>query len=500
MKGPFMNPFEKLKFISSKSPGSSTIGLDDDSINEFLKLDPKLELAISRAYTNFEKHQKELKDLFDISEQEQEQIQIIQKDFLNFYANDTVNPYISLDACGPWIITSCGAVIHDSGGYGMLGFGHSPQNILNSMNNSSHVMANIMTANLQQLIFAKAIKKEIGHSRDEEHKNTFAKFVCLNSGSEAVSLALRLSDINAKIQIEQRNLNKQTKIVSLEQSFHGRTDWPARVSDSCITKYKKHLASFHNMDHLIIVPPNDTVSLENIFKTANKENTFIQAVIFEPVMGEGNPGLGITPEYYKVAQALCKEHKSTLIADSIQAGLRTHGCLSIVDYPGFQKLPAPDCEIYSKALNAGQYPLSVLAVGKDISSLYQSGMYGNTMTGNPRALSVATEVLNSLTPEIRENIRNKGILFLKKSQDLAEKFPEFITDTQGTGLLMSISINPQKAQVVGFQGLETLLRKKGIGVIHGGENALRFTPWFGISEKEVNLIFSKIEDVLHSLS
>ena len=30
--------------------------------------------------------------------------------------------------------------------------------------------------------------------------------------------------------------------------------------------------------------------------------------------------------------------------------------------PGFEGFEAPDMETYSKALNAGQYPLSVLAV------------------------------------------------------------------------------------------------------------------------------------------
>jgi adenylyltransferase/sulfurtransferase len=36
--------------------------------------------------------------------------------------------------------------------------------------------------------------------------------------------------------------------------------------------------------------------------------------------------------------------------------------LSFVDYPGMEGIAAPDMETYSKALNAGQYPLSVLAV------------------------------------------------------------------------------------------------------------------------------------------
>ena len=43
-------------------------------------------------------------------------------------------------------------------------------------------------------------------------------------------------------------------------------------------------------------------------------------------------------------------------------------------------------ETYSKALNAGQYPLSVLALTAPTAELYRKGVYGNTMTTNPRAL------------------------------------------------------------------------------------------------------------------
>ena len=51
----------------------------------------------------------------------------IQQGWCHLYPEDTRNPYIPLAAKGPWIITMHGAVLHDNGGYGMLGFGHSPE-------------------------------------------------------------------------------------------------------------------------------------------------------------------------------------------------------------------------------------------------------------------------------------------------------------------------------------------------------------------------------------
>ena len=421
----------------------------------------------------------------------------MQKDFINFYPPETVNPYIPLAAKGPWIVTTSGAVIHDSGGYGMLGFGHGPSRIIEAMSKENHVMANIMTPSLKQYELEQLLKQEIGHSRKDHSKHKLGKFVCLNSGSESVGLALRITD--ARVMQEQSKSVKHCKFVTLKKSFHGRTDKPAQVSSSSLPFYKKHLASFAERGNLITVEINNTACLTEVFVEAEKKGHHIQAVIFEPVMGEGNPGEALTPEFYNCARQLTYKHGSSLIIDSIQAGIRAHGCLSITDYPGFQDLDPPDCETYSKAINAGQYPLSILAMTDSFASYYKPGMYGNTMTTNPRALAVACTVLESLCPELRENISVAGNKFLEEAKKLQADYGSLVAEVHGTGLLMSFEIDPKQADVIGFDGLETKLRKKGIGVIHGGTNALRFTPWFGITGPEIDLIFKKVREVFDQL-
>ena len=79
----------------------------------------------------------------------------------------------------------------------------------------------------------------------------------------------------------------------------------------------------------------------------------LMALFMEPVMGEGDPGMSVAPEFYAVARELTEAHGSLLLMDSIQAGLRATGDLSVVDYSGFERLGAPDMETYSKAMNAG---------------------------------------------------------------------------------------------------------------------------------------------------
>jgi acetylornithine/succinyldiaminopimelate/putrescine aminotransferase len=246
----------------------------------------------------------------------------------------------------------------------------------------------------------------------------------------------------------------------------------------------------------LTVEPNNISQLEQVFDYAEKHQMFIEAFFMEPVMGEGNPGQAITPEFYARARALTKAHGCLLLVDSIQAGLRAHGVLSICDYPGFEKLDVPDMETYSKALNGGQYPLSVLAVSPAIADLYRTGVYGNTMTTNPRALDVAVAILNDITPELRQNIRDRGVELVEKLTALQKQLGGKITKVQGTGLLVSAELDPAQYKNFGANSTEEYMRKHGINVIHGGSNALRFTPSFDITSAGVDLIVECTRDAI----
>lgn len=487
-----MELIKKLHEMRQRTGPSVTKGLEDAVIQSFLAKDKDLSEGIDKAYQFFLGLEKEFGEKLKLPELDV--IAFIQDDYVNFYEPTTVNPYVAIHAQGPWIFTLNGAVVHDSGGYGMLGFGHAPRSVIEAMG-KEQVMANIMTANFSQKRLTERLKKEIGHTR-KDRTGLYTKFLCLNSGSESVTVAARIADLNAKKLTDPgaRYHGRKIMMLSLKGSFHGRTERPAMASDSSAKSYKK-LASFRD-SHLITAEINNVESLRQAFKDADAQNIFFEMMLMEPVMGEGNPGVGITREFYDEARKLTREHGALLMMDSIQAGLRTQGVLSIVDYPGFETAESPDMETYSKAVNAGQYPLSILALDSTTAALYETGLYGNTMTTNPRALDVACTVLDLVTPEVRENIRTRGREFVQKFKDLQKEFPAAITDATGTGLLCALHLSPEGYKVIGTEGVETWLRLNGIGVIHGGKNALRFTPHFKITSLEVDLVIEKIRQAL----
>lgn len=486
-----MNLIEKLAPLRAHSGQRLTTGLDDATLLRLARSHPDLEAAVDAAAAEHAGLSDEFADLFALDEAAQ--LRAVQGGYINFYADDAINPYVALAARGPWVVTLNGAVLYDAGGYGMIGFGHTPAAVLQAMS-KPQVMANIMTPSLSQLRFDRALRKEIGHTRGG---CPFAKFLCLNSGSESVGLAARIADINTKLQTDPgaKYAGRTVKRVVVKGSFHGRTERPALYSDSSRKAYQQHLASYRNEDSVIAVDPYDAEALKRVFADADSNGWFVEAVFLEPVMGEGDPGRSLPPAFYAVARELTRSHGSLLLVDSIQAGLRAHGVLSIVDYPGFEGQDAPDMETYSKALNAAQYPLSVLAVNERAAGLYRKGVYGNTMTTNPRALDVACATLNLLTPQLRENIRLRGVEAVEKFENLKTELGGLVTQVQGTGLLFSCELAPQ-FKCYGAGSTEEWLRERGLNVIHGGANSLRFTPHFAMTSDELDLLVGMVGQAL----
>jgi len=483
----------KLHDIRKHSGARRTHGLPDDVLGRFLAADATLGRAIDEAA---EKHAALRASDPELAMMEEAGlVEALQADFVNFYAPPTVNPYVALAARGPWIVTTHGGVLHDSGGYGMLGAGHGPDDVIEAMA-GNWVMANVMTASLSQKRLADRLKREIGHTR--AGGCPYARFICMNSGSEGVAVAARIVDVNAKRMTDPggRYAGRPRRLLGLTGGFHGRTTRPAQWSDSCLGSYKDNLASFRDRDNLITVEPNDLDALRAAFAQAEADGVFLEAMFMEPVMGEGDPGRAVTRAFYDLARQLTRDHGALLLMDSIQAGFRATGCLSVTDYPGFQGAEPPDMETYSKALNAGQYPLSVLALTQAAADLYVRGVYGNTMTTNPRALEVACVVLDNVTDALRQNIVARGHEFVEKFQALQADFPDLVTGVEGTGLLLAVHIDPDRVAVVGFEGLEVWCRLRGLGVVHGGDNALRFTPHFRITSAEIDMMVGIVRDGL----
>merc|ERR1712187_245279 len=98
-----------------------------------------------------------------------------------------------------------------------------------------------------------------------------------------------------------------------------------------------------------------------------------------------------------------------------------------------------------------------------------------------------------LTPAIRNNIVEMGKYCVHKYEELMKEIPGIIIRVNGTGLLFQVKLDP-KFPVTAMDGVEMVLRRRGINVIHGGTNALRFTPNFDITRQEADMQICHVRD------
>ncbi|MCB0336608.1 MAG: hypothetical protein KDD62_09885, partial [Bdellovibrionales bacterium] len=163
----------------------TTHGLSNEVIESFLAKGSALAVAIEQAHDVFQSLSDNEREMCSLPESEL--IHKLQDGILNFYPSTAVLPFVPLAAQGPWMVTTHGAVVYDTGGYGMLGLGHNPDKVLAAMSEEC-VMANVMSASFWQYRFLEMLRARIGFTRPER-ECPYEKFVCMNSGSEAMSVA-----------------------------------------------------------------------------------------------------------------------------------------------------------------------------------------------------------------------------------------------------------------------------------------------------------------------
>src|SRR6185437_7429910 len=221
-----MKPIDMLRALRNQGGQVRTHGLDDATIERFAGQGADLAGAIADAHASFVQLKAAHPEVLGMDEDAQ--LHALQSGFVNFYPDDAVCPFVPLAARGAWIVTLKGAVLYDCGGYGMLGFGHNPPAVMKALA-KPQAMANVMTPSLAQHAFTEALRKEIGHHAG---KHPFAKFMCLNSGSESATLAARIADVNAKLMTDAgaKYAGRTIKRLVVKGAFHGRTERPALYS------------------------------------------------------------------------------------------------------------------------------------------------------------------------------------------------------------------------------------------------------------------------------
>jgi predicted acetylornithine/succinylornithine family transaminase len=293
-------------------------------------------------------------------------------------------------------------------------------------------------------------------------------FFC-NSGTEAMEAAIKMvRSHGGKIGPE------KYEIVSLDNSFHGRTMGALSVTGQA--KYRKDFEPL--LAGVRFVPPNDVAALEEAIgpRTAG--------VILEWIQGEGGI-IPLTYEYVAKAKALAAHHNALVVFDEIQCGVGRPG-----KYFAYQLAdPAilPDITVAAKPLACG-LPLGVLIANQKAAATIGPGMHGTTFGGGPLACRVALECLE-IIGELLPSIYRLGGDFRMQLTEMARHFG-FIREIRGCGLMIGVELDKPGKQIVLDAMAEGLL----INCTH--DTVLRFLPPYIITEEEIDRAMKILRRVL----
>ncbi len=280
-----------------------------------------------------------------------------------------------------------------------------------------------------------------------------------NTGTEAMEGALKIARAHGRAIHADK-----TEIISLENSFHGRT-----LGALSITGQEKYRRDFEPLlPGVRFVPLNDIPALEAAF------NERTAAIVLEMIQGEG----GIYPlshEFALRARQLADRHRALLIADEIQCGVGRPG--TFFAYQRSHPVILPDVLAAAKPLAAG-IPLGVLVANEKAAAAIKPGMHGTTFGGGALACRVAMETLD-IIEELLPDIQRVGGYFHVVLNELARKH-SFVKEVRGFGLMLGVELTVPGKQIV----LDALAEGLLINCTH--ETVLRFLPPYIVTEKEVD--------------
>lgn len=278
-----------------------------------------------------------------------------------------------------------------------------------------------------------------------------------NSGAEANEGALKL----AKKYSYMKYGGKRNKILSLKDSFHGRTLGTLTATGQ--DKFHKYFDPFP--DGYDYVTPN---SIED-FK--EKLTDDVCAIIMEAIQGEGGVNL-LNSNFVQEVCNVCKEKDVLIIFDEVQCGLGRTGHIFCFQEFGVEA----DIITLAKGLGGG-LPIGAILCNEKLSNTFTPGDHGSTFGGNPVVCAGALAVLDQIcNDELLSSVQAKG-KFIR--QTLTKSKLPLVKNIRGLGLMIGIEVScpPDEIQKKALE--------KGLLILTAGKNVVRLLPPLTISEIEI---------------
>ncbi len=290
-----------------------------------------------------------------------------------------------------------------------------------------------------------------------------AKAFFCNSGAEANECAVKI----ARKYGEKRGAYR---IVTLENSFHGRT-----LTTLAATGQEGFHREFLPLtEGFLYAQAGDLAGIQALLDGS------VCAVMLEMVQGEG----GVIPMDEGFVQGLaqlCREKDVLLLIDEVQTGIGRTGRFFAYQGYGVQ----PDVVTCAKGI-AGGLPMGACLVSERLGDILQPGQNGSTFGGNPIASAAARVVVRRVSePDFLQSVAEKGAYFREK----LEAMPQ-VEYVRGRGLMLGVKLKEKDAHDVLVQ-----CAKAGLLILTAKE-LVRFLPPLTITQEDIDQGLAIFQQVL----
>ncbi len=293
-----------------------------------------------------------------------------------------------------------------------------------------------------------------------------------NSGAEANEGAIKI----ARKWGERDGEVKKYKIITLQQSFHGRTITTVKATGQ---------ESMHNYFGPF---PDGFVYADDINAVESLLDDHTSAVMIELVQGEG----GVQPQDKAEVQALAKLLKTRgilLIVDEVQTGAYRTGEFTASQVYEIE----PDIITLAKGIGGG-VPVGVVMTS--LKGILTAGDHGSTFGGNYLSTSAVCAVVDILD-EYKKSGKLEEITkyFNEKLEDFYTKNSKLFTKKVGIGMMCGL-------RVIDANTLSNIIvnaTKEGVMVLKAGRNTLRFLPPLTITKEEIDEGFENLSRAMATL-
>lgn len=302
-----------------------------------------------------------------------------------------------------------------------------------------------------------------------ENTNFHKVFFC-NSGTEANEAAIKLARKYGKSKSPDK-----TKIITMEQGFHGRT-----YGSLSATAQPEFWEGFGPMvDGFVSVKFND------IHDFKDKFNAQVCAVILEVIQGESGIIMA-DKEYIEAIRDMTEANDTILIIDEVQTGVGRTGKFFAHEYYGIDA----DVVTMAKGLGGGVPIGAVLC--KERYDAFRPKDHGTTFGGNPLVTKSASVVLKEIAEgNLLENVIESGQFLEEQLIELKEKY-SVIKEIRGIGLMRSIELSiPAKEIIKGCI-------EEGLLVVGSKDNIIRLLPPLIIKKDEITKGINILDKVLET--